>query len=98
MTHHHRFVISHQLWQLNCPLPPGKATDRGIQQGITLCFSKPSSGEWAPVPLGGTCPLALAKEQPVPPLPTMGRQGVFGGLFHALSGHPDREYTPLHPP
>ena len=31
-----------------------------LQHGITICFSKPSSGGWAPVPLGGICPLVPA--------------------------------------
>ena len=50
---HHRFVISHQLWQLIAPLSSGKATDRGATAGDNRLFLEARLLE-----SGHRCPLA----------------------------------------
>ncbi len=59
-----------------------------LQHGITICFSKPSSGAWAPVPLGGICPLILANGTASSAASNGGAiSGVLGQLPQVLSGH-----------
>ncbi len=56
MTHHH-FVIRDGLWQHIAPLPPGKATDRGVTARNSLfleaVFRRVGTGApWRDLPPG----------------------------------------------
>ena len=83
-----RFVITDRLWQRITPLPPGKATDRGITARGNHLFLEAvlwRVGTGAP---WRDYPPASETEQSIPPLPAWATSGVMQRVFEVLSGDP----------
>ncbi len=78
-----RFVLNDQVWERLAPLLPGKATDSGRTGGDNRLFLEAvfwrvrTGSPWRDLPPD------LALEQPVSPVPTMGRAGCFRESFQS---------------
>ena len=77
-----RFVLNDRVWERLAPLLPGKATDSGRTGGDNRLFLEAVFWRGAHgVSLARSADEIWQLEQPVSPVPTMGRAGVFSRVF-----------------